>query len=166
MNRIKISFKFCLSLLIFTSALTFSACSHKDELLNDPEESKSKEDESHNAGEDCMRCHHDNKNEASEKWWYVAGTVYDDKKKDPVSEGTVELWTEPAGTGTFIYRLAIDKKGNFYTNKIINFKGGYYPIVIHNNDTFVMPDKVTGSDLNRSCNSCHDGKTTDVINLN
>lgn len=147
-----------------------SGCNHYDDIQRSGIVS-SQDEESHNEGQNCMTCHHDSKNEASEKWWYVAGTLYEDNAgNNEAKEGLVQLWTGPLATGTLLCSLPLDKEGNFYTQKIIDFQGGYFPIVIYKNDTFPMPEKVTGNFLNESCNSCHgnnaNGKNTPVIHVN
>ena len=64
-------------LLISGLVLIAGACSHYDEIQKDPKESRAGDDESHNAGQNCMSCHNDNKNEASlEGWWNIGGTAY------------------------------------------------------------------------------------------
>lgn len=165
----KITYVKSLPAFIFLSALILIACSHYDQLERDGIVSTSNAS-SHNSGENCMRCHHDKKNEASEKWWNVAGTVYYNNGDIASSGGTVELWTEPGGTGKLVYRLPIDNSGNFYTQKISNFRDGYYPIIIHGNDTTHMTGKVSGDDVYKSCNSCHglngNGLNTPQITLN
>jgi hypothetical protein len=155
--------------LLFSTSLIFIACSHYDELERDGIVSTSNA-HSHNAGEDCMRCHHDKKNEASGRWWNVAGTIYYSSGEIASSAGVVELWTGPQATGKLVYRLPIDNSGNIYTQKISNFRDGYYPIIIHGNDTTYMPARVYGDDVYKSCNSCHghngDGLNTAVITIN
>lgn len=137
-------------LLLHLLAMVIISCSHYDDLQSNGEESTANGN-SHNAGRNCMQCHHDGKNEASEKWWYVAGSVVGSKGKG----GVVQLWTERNASGNLLLSLAIDQSGNFYTEKIIDFKGGYYPIIIHGTDTLKMLEQVTGASLNRSCNDCH-----------
>ena len=158
-------------LLVIPVLLVFVAtgCNHYDE-LNKSKSDSSPNEESHNSGEDCNSCHHDNNNEASQKWWYAAGTVYEVNGVKEASSGEVQLWSGPGATGELFHTMKIDKKGNFYTQRIINFKAGYFPIVIHNSDTFVMSEIVTGTDLNKSCNNCHgnngNGLHTPKITLN
>lgn len=129
-------------------------CSHLDEINNDPKQSEANSDESHETGEDCMSCHHKASNEASEYWWTVAGTVFEDDDK-PARVGEVQLWSEKNGKGTLYLTLPIDRKGNFYTNRIINFKGGYFPIAIVGSKRKDMPEQVAGNNMSMSCNACH-----------
>lgn len=139
------------------------ACSHYDEIQKNPKESRAGDDESHNAGQNCMSCHNDNKNEASfEGWWNIGGTAY--KSNKPVKTGSVELWTGPDRTGTLLYKLAIDEKGNFYTNKIIDFKGGFFPVLMNNDGT--KNAEMGISTTTGACNSCHDDVTQERIYFN
>lgn len=141
-----------LSLILATF---FAACSHYDELQKNPKQSTAGDDESHNTGQDCMSCHNNSSNEASgEGWWNVAGSVYN--SGSPANNVTVELWTGKKGTGYKILSLVSDKKGNFYTNKIINFNGGCYARVISGSKVEDMDQMFAG---NKSCSSsnCHGG---------
>lgn len=138
----------------------FQSCNHYDDIMKNGEES-SVSGNSHNAGRDCMSCHHDNSNEASEKWWYIGGTVYDDDHKVADASGEIELWTQPNRKGEMLYKLTVDKSGNFYTQKIFSFKGGFYPVFVgKNNKTKEMTTQTT----NGSCNSCH-GVTEEPIEV-
>lgn len=150
--------------IAFALATTLVACSHFDEIQKDPKESKSGEDESHNMGQNCMKCHNDNKNEASsEGWWNVAGTAYNPQKLTLKTGGTVELWTGPERTGSLLYKLPIDKLGNFYTNKIIDFKGGFYPVLIGADGSYNPDNSMSSKTTIGSCNSCHDDVTQERI---
>lgn len=145
--------------LALAVAMALVACNHYDDLQKNGKESKAGSSESHNEGQNCMRCHNDGEfSEAvlSGGWWNVAGTAYNLSGKT-VSEGTVELWTGPNRTGEKVYSLPIDNKGNFYTAKIVNFKGGVYPVLIKKDGSFSasMGTKTTSA----ACNSCHDGTT-------
>lgn len=158
--------------ILFLLAIAFivvSGCNHYDELKSSGSDSSPSE-KSHEAGNDCMSCHHNNNNGASSRWWYVAGTAYQANAVKEATEGEVQLWTGQAATGTKIYSMKIDQNGNFYTQKIIDFKGGYFPVVIYKNDTFPMLEKILGTDLNKSCNNCHgnngNGINTPKITLN
>ena len=147
-------------LSIFIFSLIIVACSHYDSLEKSGEESKA-DGKSHNAGKDCMSCHNSSSNEASENWRNVAGTIY--KSNSPLSNSSVQLWSEPGGKGFKIASLVSDKSGNFYTEKIIDFKGGCYPIAINGTDTLFMDEsKYNGG----GCNSCHyAGSTLGILNF-
>lgn len=149
--------------LALTFALFFTACSHYDELQLSSKQSSGGDDESHKTGEDCMSCHNNSSNEASgEGWWNVAGSVY--SNGSPANNVTVELWSEAQGKGFKILTLTSDKKGNFYTNKIINFNGGCYPKVISGTKVKYMNGIFFG---NKSCSNtnCHGG-TQSKIDIN
>lgn len=148
-------------LILLLAASIFISCNHYDAIQKEVRESSANDDESHKEGEDCMSCHHDNGNEASEegKWWYFAGTAYNSNGTIAKSGGRVELWTNydtvaHVVSGEKLYSVSVDKKGNFYTSKIIDFKGGFYVRLVSNSnlDT-TMSTKITIG--NTSCNSCH-----------
>lgn len=142
----------CLSAIF---SLFIIGCSHYDELQKNSKESKANDDESHNTGQDCMSCHNNASNEASsEGWWNVAGSVY--TGNSPANNVTVELWSEPNGAGFKILTLTSNKKGNFYTNKIINFNGGCYPLIKNGNKTKAMLSAFKGG-VSCSNSSCHGG---------
>lgn len=134
------------------------SCSHYDDLMKNGNESTAS-GESHNAGQNCMKCH--NEGEFTEAvleggWWHIAGTVYGSKAN------TVELWTGLNRTGELVYKLPVDPLGNFYTAKIVNFKGGFYPVVVKDDGSILaMQEKTTIG----ACNSCH-GITTPTIVVN
>jgi hypothetical protein len=132
---------------------TNGGCNHYDELQRSARESSLNED-SHNSGEDCNKCHHEEYNGASSNWWYIAGTTFD-ANGQPTSDAEIQLWTDSMGQGTLIYTLKPDQSGNFYTDKVINFKGGYYPFIKYGNKSKGMKEKVVYDDLNKSCNKCH-----------
>ncbi len=138
------------------------SCSHYDEIQKNGKESQSHSSESHNQGMDCMSCHHEQGNEAYDRWWYVAGTVFLSDGTPAPSSGAIELWTKPGRSGEKIYTLQIDAKGNFYTQKIIDFKGGVYPVLVANSGTITA---MSTSTLNLACNSCH-GISTERLTVN
>jgi cytochrome c553 len=139
---------FLLVLIVFISVV--QSCSHYDEVMKNPEESSAGES-SHNAGENCMSCHHSSNNEASQRWWYVAGTAYK-KSNSSKAEGKVELWTGPNSSGELLHTLIIDPNGNFYTERILNFKGGFYPVVVNKQN---KRNEMNTKTVEGSCNSCH-----------
>jgi hypothetical protein len=147
--------------LFLLTIVLIGACSHYDELQKNGKESTLTA-RSHNAGEDCMTCHHDAGSEAYSRWWYVAGTAYSSDGTIAASAGEVQLWTGPRATGSLIYKLPIDENGNFYTEKIINFRGGYFPVIISANDTFAMSEMVNGDNIYKSCNNCHGHNGNDL----
>ena len=155
--------KFKLSAFIL--AVIFASCNHYDSIKSSGRESVAG-GKSHNAGKDCMSCHHDNSSSASSSgtWWYFAGTAYNSNGSIATS-GSVELWSDSLAKGTLIYSVPIDRGGNFYTAKIFNFGKGVYPKLVSNSntsyDTIMKPQMVTFNSA--SCNSCH-GNNSDLKN--
>lgn len=152
-------------ILLLAGTFLFS-CSHYDEIQKNTIESNANEDESHNSGKDCMSCHNQAGSEAAnEGFWNIAGTVFKDIDSDKTTGGvTVELWSEPNGKGFKIYSLVSDKKGNFYTNKIVNFNNGCYPIIKYGNKTKAMISSFRGG-MSCSNSNCHGG-LIDKLNIN
>lgn len=142
--------------------LYFFSCSHYNQLEKNGQTSKHGGSKSHNAGQDCMSCHNNPKNEASrEAWWNVAGTIYKLNIAQVNPNARIELWSEYGAKGIKILALETDNFGNFYTEKIVSFKGGSYPIAISNHDTLRMSGVFSGG----GCNGCH-GISTPAIKLN
>lgn len=139
-------------------SLLWISCSHFDQLEKNGKES-SPDAESHNAGQNCMRCHNDGKNEASEYWWNVAGTVFHDDEPDGKA-GQIELWTEAGRKGTLLYTLQVDHSGNFYSQKIIDFKGGFYPVFVGDEGKKVK--SMTSKTNTGACGSCHGVSTPHI----
>jgi cytochrome c553 len=138
------------------------ACSHYEELSKNSTDSKSGDDESHNPGQDCGSCHNKSGSEAAlEYWWTVAGTVFKTNGSAQKS-ATIELWTKPGKQGTMVKRLVTDDLGNFYTDQILNFQGGVYPVIITASDEKKMSSAFSGG----SCNSCHNGSTQARLTIN
>lgn len=133
--------------IIFTQG-----CSHYDEIMKNGKESTA-DGTSHNPGRNCMQCHHDASNEASEenKWWYFAGTVFD-KGTPAASSGHIELWTGPGRSGKLLYKASVDRSGNFYTARIFSFEGGFYPVFVSNTGAL---KEMTTKTTEGACNSCH-----------
>lgn len=142
------------ALLFLISVSILTSCNHYDSIQKSGRESGTGE-KSHNAGQDCMSCHHSINNEASGEgnWWYIAGTAYN-KNGTIATSGKVEFWsTSDISTAKLVCTLTIDREGNFYTSKIIDFKSGLYPKMISANGDTSMSSAVTFT--NASCNSCH-----------
>jgi hypothetical protein len=150
-------FKFKLSLLFTVFCL---ACTHVEELENDVEESKPDE-RSHNAGKNCSSCHNVNGNEASSEWWTIAGTVYN-TNGSVLNNATIELWDGKNRNGQLIKKLTSDLSGNFYTNQIINFKSGLFPVLVYEDSVKTMQSAFNGG----SCNSCHNGTIQPSLKIN
>jgi hypothetical protein len=149
-----------LALLIL--AITITHCSHYDQLQKHGEESSFGSTESHNFGQDCMTCHQDAHNEASKEggWWNIAGSVNDEAADEPFTNGVIELWSQQDRQGTLYYTLEIDALGNFYTEKIVNFNGTCFPVVV--NKSTGEYEAMEQAFHSGGCNSCH-GDTEDLI---
>ncbi len=114
------------------------------------------ESRSHNAGQNCMKCH-DSGGEGT-GWFSVAGTVYQNDKTTVFSNATVKLYTDANGSGSLKYTINGDNFGNFFTTEQVDFGSGLYPAVEGSQGTKYMSFTVkTGQ-----CNSCH-GSSQDVI---
>ncbi len=136
------------------------SCSHFEELQANPKESELGGDESHNAGRNCGSCHNVNGNEAEQAgWWTISGTTFQSNGR-PQKNAIVEIWEKPGRQGNLIKRLVADDLGNFYTNQILNFKGGAYPSITLNDKTISMGSAFNGG----SCNSCH-GVSTPQLSI-
>jgi hypothetical protein len=134
------------------------ACSHYDSLEKNGKVSDSNK-KSHNSGQDCMSCHGKEMSEAAnEAWWNVAGTVYN-SNGGLNTNARIELWSLPNAKGIKILSLNVDRNANFYTEKVVNFNGGCYPVAISGSDTMYMYSKFNGT----GCNSCHNDVTTKKI---
>lgn len=153
---------FKLTLLLFIMAMIIVSCSHYDELNKNGKESITGSTESHNSGKNCMTCHNQSGNEAVSEggWWNIAGTAYNNGAI--ANNGFIELWTQPNQKGKRIYQLPIDAKGNFYTAKIVNFEGGFYPVLL---DKDKNPIDSMNTKINTgNCSSCH-GVSTNLISF-
>jgi hypothetical protein len=148
-----------ISTVLFVLTLVLG-CSHLDENENDIEESTATE-HSHNTGKNCSSCHNSNGNEASSLWWTVAGSVYNSNNK-PVNNVSIELRDNKNRTGNLIKQITSDLSGNFYTNQIVNFKNGLYPVIVSGNTVKTMQSPFNGG----SCNSCHNGISTANLKIN
>lgn len=115
------------------------------------------DDNSHNNGKNCMRCH--SVGGEGPGWFTAAGSVYKSDKASRNPNGKIFLYTDPDGKGTLKYTIEVDGKGNFYTTETINFTGGLYPVHQQNNGNkkYMQSPIISGE-----CNSCHN-VTTDKI---
>jgi len=116
--------------------------------------SRYNENESHNAGQNCMSCH--KSGGQGEGWFMVAGTVYNSAKTAVYPNATVKLYTGPNGTGTLVKTIEVDGKGNFYTTADMNFGSGLYTTVT---GTTGNVSKMGASISTGQCNSCHGSST-------
>jgi hypothetical protein len=98
---------------------------------------------SHNAGQDCLRCHRD---------FGVAGTAYR-ADGSAYAGATVRLTTAAGGGGSVVLTMTSDSSGNFYTTQSVGFGSGLYADVAGSGGARrSMETPVTSG----ACNSCHD----------
>ena len=118
--------------------------------------------ESHHAGEDCMQCHDGNTAEAPR--FTAAGTVYKPGGEKVAANGKITLYTRSGAQGDVVIVIPVDARGNFYTNRPINWGNGLYPVV----DGFWGARTMMSSSITRgNCNSCHtdSGNPTNRIEI-
>jgi cytochrome c553 len=133
--------------------MMLTSCEKEGEGGNEANTSFTGSAESHNMGQNCMNCHQ--RGGEGEGWFNVAGTIYNEANNKPVSNGRVELYTGPNGTGNLAYTFEVDSKGNFYTTENVNFGNGLYAASVVSQSRRFMPDPVTTG----QCNSCHGDST-------
>jgi hypothetical protein len=153
-----------LVLVVISLIVIFSQCSHAEQLRKHGKESEHGSDESHNFGQNCMSCHNQGGNEAVREggWWTVAGSVANDETDQPLTDGYVELWSQPNRRGTLYYTLEIDAKGNFYSEKIIDFNGKCFPTVV--NRATGGFESMEDPYYSGGCNRCH-GSAESLISV-
>ena len=119
------------------------------------------DDESHNAGKNCMTCHvkGGDREAAKEGVWSIGGTVYQTGTTKVLPGSTLELFTGPNGTGNKVISLPVDDKGNAYTNKNISFGTGLFPVVTGPTGKKAAMMTSIG---NGACNSCHNNGTPKI----
>lgn len=98
---------------------------------------------SHNAGQDCLRCHRD---------FGVAGTVYR-ADGSAYSGATVRLTTAEGGGGGVVLTLTSDASGNFYASQSVGFGSGLYTDAA---GTGGGRRSMAAAVTTGACNSCHD----------
>jgi hypothetical protein len=118
------------------------------------------DNESHNAGQNCMSCHHSGGK--GEGTFTVAGTVYNSSGAAVSPNATVKLYTGPGGTGSLVKTIEVDGKGNFYTTGNTDFGSGLYVTVTGSSGNI---SKMNSSVTSGQCNSCH-GSSTGKITVN
>jgi len=134
----------------------FVSCEKEDDESGENKDMSSRynENESHNAGQNCMSCH--KSGGQGEGWFMVAGTVYNSAKTAVYPNATVKLYTGPNGTSTLVKTIEVDGKGNFYTTADMNFGSGLYTTVT---GTTGNVSKMSSSITTGQCNSCHGSST-------
>lgn len=111
---------------------------------------------SHNAGQDCMRCHLPDG--AGEICWRIAGTIYDQNGQSPMAGASVRFFTGPQGTGNLQYSITSDANGNIHTSDDIAFGNGLFPAIVNGSDTAFMTEPIHDG----ACNRCHGVSTARV----
>lgn len=144
----KLSFIF---VLIIGLTPSLFSCSEDDE--NEVMISSSGSNKSHNAGQNCMGCHH-----SGGSIFKVAGTVYNEGLTSINSNATVKLYTGANGTGTLLKAIEVDAKGNLYTTSSLDFGSGLYVSVEGATTIKHMSSAITGG----ACNSCHGSSTSKI----
>jgi len=127
---------------------------------NDAMSSSYNDNESHNAGQNCMSCH--SSGGKGEGTFTVAGTVYNASGVAVSPNVTVKLYTGPNGTGSLVKTIEVDGKGNFYTTGNTDFGSGLYVTVTGSSGNI---SKMNSSVTSGQCNSCH-GSSTGKITVN
>ena len=159
MKKISLNSAFLIAFLLLTSMFVFQSCEKEDEGCDEENMSIAGDDESHNAGQNCMQCHYDGGE--GEGCFVVAGTVYDSLQQTTKTSGSIEFYTEPNGQGQKVKTVAIDSKGNFFTTDLFNVQG-LYPVAVGTSGS----KQYMGSALTSGqCNSCH-GVSTNKIWVN
>lgn len=117
------------------------------------------DNESHNAGQNCMSCH--SSGGKGEGTFTVAGTVYNASGSAVSPNATVKLYTGAGGTGSLVKTIEVDGKGNFYTTNSIDFGTGLYVTVTGKSGSVsTMNTSVTTG----QCNSCHNSSNRITVN--
>jgi mono/diheme cytochrome c family protein len=114
--------------------------------------------DSHNFGLNCMQCH---KSGGEGKGCFnAAGSVQNAALTAPETSGQVEFYSGPNGTGSLVYTIPIDAKGNFYAAKTMGING-LYPAIKNATGTLYMGSSLSSG----ACNSCH-GISTGALYAN
>lgn len=136
--------------LVMAVLISLNACNHDfdddNEDENEMEFSEHGDDESHNQGQDCMSCH--TTGGVEDELFTVAGSLFKGNQNVSFNSATVVIKNS---TGDELTEIEVDAKGNFYTNKNIDFTEDIFTEVRYQNDTLVMISKISHG----SCNTCH-----------
>ena len=89
MNKIKLNSIFLFTFFTLSSMFVFQSCEKEDEGCDEDNISIAGDDESHNAGQNCMQCHYDGGE--GEGCFVVAGTVYDSLQQNTKTSGSIGL---------------------------------------------------------------------------
>ena len=148
-----------MSVVFMLSVLVSCENDDDDNEGNDAMSSSYNDNESHNAGQNCMSCH--NSGGKGEGTFTVAGTVYNASGAAVSPNATVKLYTGPNGTGSLVKTIEVDGKGNFYTTSSIDFGTGLYVTVTGKSGSVsTMGSSITTG----QCNSCHNSSEKITIN--
>jgi hypothetical protein len=149
------------SLLLFLPFFLFAvSCKHKEGGTG-TKISHYNSRESHNVGRPCIDCHVTHG--TNEYWYQAAGTIYHPDQVTTYPGSTVYLYTGINGTGSLVYTLEVDQKGNFYSTETIPYGTGLYPMVVSTeHDTAYMQAFI----IQGNCNNCHDGNSNARITVN
>jgi hypothetical protein len=143
---------------IIIGLLSLSSCK-KDKAGSGSKTSAYGGTESHNVGENCMRCH--NSGGSNDYWWNVAGTVYKPDSTSLNPGSTVYLYSAANGGGNVVLTLPVDAKGNFYTTSSVSFGTGLFPAVKSSSGQI----KYMGASITQgACNSCHTSANRITVN--
>ncbi len=145
----------CLLLLLAT-LLLFTSCKKEN---NETLISKNGQNESHQQGNNCMKCH--TSGGKGEGYFVVAGTVYSLNLQATLPNGLILFFSGPNGSGTLLKTIETDQLGNFYSTEDFDFSAGVYTAAAGNDTTIYMNARVTTG----QCNSCH-GQSTEMIYSN
>jgi cytochrome c553 len=115
--------------------------------------------ESHNNGANCMTCH--KSGGEGEGCFNLAGSVYNGQSTTPLSNVTVNLYSEAQGAGELRFTLKGDALGNFFTTDDVTYSGLFASVTGPSG----TPHYMSASLSSASCNSCH-GVSTDRLNAN
>lgn len=144
----------CAYLLLFLVCLFLLSSCEKEG--NETLISKNGQNESHQQGNNCMKCH--TSGGKGEGWFVVAGTVYSLNLQTTLPNGLILFFSGPNGSGTLLKTIETDQLGNFYSTEDFDFSAGVYTAATGNDTTIYMNAQVTTG----QCNSCH-GQSTEMI---
>lgn len=117
--------------------------------------SKAGSNDSHNFGNNCMKCH--TYQGEGKGCFYVAGSVKNAALTNNASGGQVLFYTEPNGAGSLKHSMDIDSKGNFHTTESFDVTGLYPAIKTSSGTLYMGASLVSGS-----CNNCHGSSTSSL----
>lgn len=137
-----------LKLLMMASIMLIAGQSCEKE-ENETKISSFNSTESHHMGENCMNCH--KTGGEGEGIFTIAGTVYNAAQTSTYPNASVKIYTGSNASGSFVASIEVDKNGNFYTTKSIDFGSGLYTFVEGTGDPKYMQTVISSG----ACNSCH-----------